>query len=86
MTRSQAGAVIHRNLALIACDAAGTLQETQRKLGDLDITAVPLGDRHLLLPASQARLVLQRLKEHGQFPRLIGDFLSANLEEPEAGA
>ena len=80
MSRSQPGAVIHRNLALIACDAAATLRETQRKLEGLQVTAVPIGERHLLIPGSQARTVLQALREHGQFPRLVGDFLSRPTE------
>ena len=68
---SSSGAVIHRNVALIACDTAGTLQETLNKLGDLDVNAVAIGERHVILPASSAESVLKRLKEHGQFPRLV---------------
>ena len=71
MSLSSSGAVIHRNVALIACDTAGTLQETLNKLGDLDVNAVAIGERHVILPASSAEAVLARLKEHGQFPRLV---------------
>ena len=74
MSRTASGAVIHRNVALIACDTPATLQETLRKLGDLDVDAVSIGDRHVLLPSGHARSVLDRLKEHGQFPRLVGRF------------
>lgn len=74
MSRTASGAVIHRNVALIACDTPATLQETFRKLGELEKHAVPVGDRHVLLPASRAREILERLKEHGQFPRLVGSF------------
>lgn len=72
MSRTASGAVIHRNVALIACDTSATLQETFRKLGDIGLHAVPIGDRHVLLPASMARAALDRLREHGQFPRLVG--------------
>lgn len=57
---------------MIACDTSGTLQETLHRLEDLDLDAVQVGERHLLLPARQVQHVLERLKEHGQFPRLIG--------------
>lgn len=72
MSRTASGAVIHRNVALIACDTPATLQETFRKLGELDVHAVPIGDRHVLLPAQLAETILGRLREHGQFPRLVG--------------
>lgn len=81
MSRTSSGAVIHRNVALIACDTSATLQETFRKLGDLDALAVPVGDRHVLVPASRAREILAQLKEHGQFPRLVGRFLDEVDEE-----
>jgi hypothetical protein len=84
---SSSGAVIHRNVALIACDTAGTLQETLKKLGDLDVNAVAIGERHVILPASRASEVLDRLKEHGQFPRLVGgqflDDATHEAEEPD---
>lgn len=75
MTLSSAkpGAVIHRNVAVIACDTPGTLQETLQRLGDLEVDAVQVGERHLILPAHSVHVVLDRLKEHGQFPRLVGE-------------
>lgn len=82
MSRTASGAVIHRNVALIACDTPATLQETFRKLGELEIHAVPIGDRHVLVPASLARTVLDRLKEHGQFPRLVGRYADAAEDAP----
>ncbi|MFT6397064.1 MAG: hypothetical protein ACJAYU_001810 [Bradymonadia bacterium] len=82
MSLSSSGAVIHRNVALIACDTAGTLQETLKKLGDLDVNAVAIGERHVILPASRAASVLERLKEHGQFPRLVGSQFLESPAEP----
>lgn len=73
MSSSKSGAVIHRQLAVIACDASGTLKETLARLGGLEIDAVCVGERHLVLPASQVRMVLACLNQHGQFPRLVGD-------------
>lgn len=58
---------------MIACDTPGTLQETLQRLGDLDVDAVQVGERHLILPAHDVHVVLDRLKEHGQFPRLVGE-------------
>lgn len=81
MSSTKAGAVIHRNLAVIACDSPGTLRETLMRLEDLDLDAVTIGDRHLLLPASRVATVLDRLKEHGQFPRLVGEMPSDVGEE-----
>lgn len=83
MSRTASGAVIHRNVALIACDTSATLQETLRKLGDLEDVAVPVGDRHVLIPATRARDVLAQLKEHGQFPRLVGRFSDEAEEETQ---
>jgi hypothetical protein len=81
---SSSGAVIHRNVALIACDTSGTLRETLKKLGDLDVAAVAIGERHVILPASRASEVLDRLKEHGQFPRLVGgQFLDGSTSPPD---
>lgn len=57
---------------MIACDTPGTLQETLQRLGELDVDAVQVGERHLILPSQHVRHVLSRLKEHGQFPRLVG--------------
>lgn len=73
LSSAKPGAVIHRNVAVIACDTPGTLQETLQRLGDLDVDAVQVGERHLILPSQHVHLVLSRLKEHGQFPRLVGD-------------
>ncbi len=84
MSLSSSGAVIHRNVALIACDTSGTLRETLKKLGDLDVAAVAIGERHVILPASRASEVLDRLKEHGQFPRLVGgQFLDGSTSPPD---
>lgn len=73
MSNIKSGAVIHREVAVIACDNAGTLKETLVRLSGLDIDAVCLGERHLVLPAAQIGEVLSCLKSHGQFPRLVGD-------------
>ncbi len=73
MSNIKSGAVIHREVAVIACDNAGTLKETLVRLSGLDIDAVCLGERHLVLPAAQIGEVLNCLKSHGQFPRLVGD-------------
>lgn len=73
MSSANPGAVIHRNVAVIACDTPGTLQETLQRLGELDVDAVQVGERHLILPSQHVHHVLSRLKEHGQFPRLVGD-------------
>lgn len=72
LSSAKPGAVIHRNVAVIACDTPGTLQETLQRLGDLQVDAVQVGERHLILPSQYVHLVLDRLKEHGQFPRLVG--------------
>lgn len=73
MSNTKSGVVIHRNVSVIACDNSGTLKETLSKIAGLDLDAVFLGERHLVLPASQVPAVLRCLHEHGQFPRLIGD-------------
>ena len=65
--------MIHRQLAVIACDVSGTLKETLARLAGLEIDLVCVGDRHLVLPASQVKAVLSCLNQHGQFPRLVGD-------------
>lgn len=67
---------------MIACDTSGTLQETLQRLEDLDLDAVQVGERHLLLPARQVQYVLDRLKEHGQFPRLVGRTREDEAAEP----
>lgn len=82
LSSANAGAVIHRNVAVIACDTPGTLQETLQRLGELDVDAVQVGERHLILPSQHVRHVLSRLKEHGQFPRLVGKV--REFGEPEA--
>ena len=77
------GAVIHRNLSVIACDTPATLQETLHRIDDLAIDVVALGERHFVLPASQAPRVLERLREHGQFPRLVGEPVRTVSEEED---
>jgi hypothetical protein len=67
------GAVVHHDVAVIACDSAVTLKETLHRLADLEVDAVTVGDRHVVLPASQVSRVLERMKEFGQFPRLVGE-------------
>ena len=73
MSNSKSGAVIHRQVAVIACDNASTLKETLVRLAGLQIDAVCLGERHLVLPAEQVKGVLACLNNFGQFPRLIGE-------------
>jgi putative heme iron utilization protein len=73
VSSSKSGAVIHRQLAVIACDVSGTLKETLARLAGLEIDLVCVSDRHLVLPASQVKAVLSCLNQHGQFPRLVGD-------------
>jgi hypothetical protein len=83
VSRSSPGAVIHKNVAVIACDTPATLQETLHRIDTLEIDVVSIGDRHFMLPASQAAAVLACLREHGQFPRLVGDASSLlGAEEP----
>jgi len=88
VSSSKAGAIIHRNVAVIACDTSSTLKETLVKLADLDIDAVCLGDRHLALPARQVGAVLAKMKELGQFPRLVGELLPMDIDQvdPDADA
>ena len=82
VSKQTAGAVIHRNVALIACDTPATLAETARKLEELgDIDLVTLGDRHFMIPARQVSRVLARLKALGQFPRLLGEPVFEHREE-----
>ncbi len=83
MSSAKPGAVIHRNVAVIACDTSGTLQETLQRLGDLDVDAVQVGERHLILPARHVHHVLSRLKEHGQFPRLVGQAPTPSDEQQD---
>lgn len=74
------GAVVHHDVAVIACDTAVTLKETLHRLADLDVDAVTVGDRHVVLPANQVHRVLERMKEFGQFPRLVGDGARASTD------
>ena len=82
MSKTRPGTVIHKNVALIACDTALTLKETLQRLEYLDISAIQLGERHLALPAHDVNKALNRLKEHGEFPRLIGIPIPDGTEEP----
>jgi hypothetical protein len=86
MSNSKSGAVIHRQVAVIACDNASTLKETLVRLAGLQIDAVCLGERHLVLPAEQVKGVLACLNNFGQFPRLIGEesAIGALAPPPEA--
>lgn len=77
------GAVVHHDVAVIACDSAVTLKETLHRLADLDVDAVTVGDRHVVLPASQVTRVLERMKEFGQFPRLVGGDARPTAVVPE---
>lgn len=86
MSHAKAGAVIHRNLAVIAFDTSGTLKETVHRLADLDLDSITLGDRHLVLPSSRVGLVLERLKQLGQFPRLVGEPPVETVDESGAEA
>lgn len=83
MSRSIPGAVIHKNVAVIACDTPATLQETLHHIDDLEIDVVSIGDRHFMLPASQAPSVLSALREHGQFPRLVGEPMKLESATPD---
>lgn len=83
MNKTTPGTVIHKNVALIACDTALTLKETLQRLEDLNISAIQLGERHLALPAQDVNKALNRLKEHGEFPRLIGTPISEEPQEQE---
>ena len=82
MSKQSSGAVIHRNVALIACDTPGTLAETMKRLADLKLDMVTLGERHLVLPARDVTRALARLREAGQFPRLLGDPVFEHVSEP----
>lgn len=48
---------------------------------DLEIDAVQIGERHLVLPARQVGSILDKLREHGQFPKLVGKSLAAKERE-----
>lgn len=84
MSNSKSGAVIHRQVAVIACDNASTLKETLVRLAGLQIDAVCLGERHLVLPAAQVKSVLACLNNFGQFPRLIGEDAAVGASETTA--
>lgn len=77
MSKSPPGAVIHRNVSVIACDSSATLQETLHHLEDADVELVQIGERHLALPASQLPVVMERMRSTGQFPRLVGEIAPA---------
>jgi hypothetical protein len=83
LSSSNSGAVVHRNVAVIACDTGVTLKETLHRLEDIDVDAVQIGERHLVLPARQVGSILDRLREHGQFPKLVGKSLAAKEREQE---
>ncbi len=83
---SATGAIVHRNVGVIACDTAVTLQETLHRLEELELTAVQIGDRHLIMPADEIPAVLECLKEHGQFPRLLGELLRDGEADAREGA
>ncbi|TVR02916.1 MAG: hypothetical protein EA398_06690 [Deltaproteobacteria bacterium] len=72
MSRTTPGAIIHRNLSIIACDTSATLQETLHHLADVEAELVRIGERHIALPSSHLDEVLSRLRATGQFPRLVG--------------
>ena len=77
------GAVIHRHVALIVCDEPATLKDTLRHLEDMEVDLVQLGELHLALPARDVELVLERMREHGQFPRLVGERLLSVAGSPQ---
>lgn len=81
LSSSNSGAVVHRNVAVIACDTGVTLKETLHRLEDLDVDAVQIGERHLVLPARQVGAILDGLREHGQFPKLVGQSITAKERE-----
>lgn len=84
MSTNRAGAVIHRNVAVIVCDTAATLAETMSRLAELSLDAVCIGDRYVVMPAPQAETVLAKLREFGQFPRLVGEPVVLGAEELSA--
>lgn len=73
MSKSTPGAIIHRNLSVIACDTSATLQETLHHLAEIEVELVRIGERHIALPSSHLTEVLTRLRATGQFPRLVGE-------------
>lgn len=85
MSKQTSGAVIHRNVAVIACDTAATLAETSKKISELGLDLVMIGDRHIVIPARHIPDVLGRFKELGQFPRLLGEPLFDHGDEGPEG-
>jgi hypothetical protein len=85
VSKQTSGAVIHRNVAVIACDTAATLAETSKKIGELGLDLVMIGDRHIVIPARYIPMVLGRFKELGQFPRLLGEPLFDHADEGAEG-
>lgn len=83
MSHGAPGAVVHRHVTLIACDGTSTLNDTIKHLEDLDADLVRIGDHYLAVPAHQVNLVLSRMREHGQFPRLLGEIADFNTEDEE---
>lgn len=64
---------IHRHLALIHCDSAGSLAEV---LAHVDLSDVPhqrFGDRTIALPIEHARVIRDALWNAGTFPRIVGE-------------
>ena len=64
---------IHRHLALIYCDSAGSLAEV---LAHVDLSEVPhqrFGDRAIALPIEHARIIRDALWNAGTFPRIVGE-------------
>ena len=85
VSKQTSGAVIHRNVAVIACDTAATLAETSKKISELGLDIVMIGDRHIVIPARYIPMVLGRFKELGQFPRLLGEPLFDHVDEGADG-
>lgn len=69
---------------MIACDTPSTMAETRHRVEGLEVDAVQVGALHLVLPVSQVGRVLRVLREHGHYPRLIGDALVEVGDRPEA--
>lgn len=83
MSHGGPGAVVHRHVALIVCDGTATLNDTLKHLDDLDVDLVQVGEHYLAVPAHQVDAVLARMREHGQYPRLLGE---PPMVEPEPPA
>jgi hypothetical protein len=62
------------------CDSAASLAEV---LAHVDLTDVPhqkFGGRAIAVPARQARLIRDGLRETGAFPRVIGELVRTPVE------